>query len=327
MIYPWQKPVWQQLQHNWAHLPHAWLLFGAAGIGKRAFAEYLAQALLCEEPLASHQPCGQCPSCHLFRQHTHPDYLLLTPEDQDGSERKQTQIKVEAVRQVLDFVHLSAHRGGWRVVVIEPAESMNPQAANALLKVLEEPPAKVAFLLVSHHKDRLLPTIKSRCQQLALPAPSPDEAFAFVRQHYTDEARALLAFHGGVPLFTETEQHIKLRTELLALLIQPRLLALLDYAAEFDRHKLSLATFLDWLGKWLFDLALAQQQQPARYYPDYQTQLNDIARQCQSLTLFALTDRINALTPYGLHTLNVKMQLEDLLIDYLSLWQGKLKHP
>lgn len=326
MIYPWQMSVWQQLGQNWAQQPHAWLLFGAEGTGKLAFAENLAQALLCEQPSADHTPCQHCPSCCLFIQHTHPDYLLLQPEAQDGSERKRTQIKVEAIRQILDFVHLSAHRGGRRVVVIEPAESMNPQAANALLKVLEEPPAGVVFLLVSHHKDRLLPTIKSRCCLLAMPTPTPAEALRFVQQHYADKAQSLLAFHGGVPLFTETEQHMELRAELLALLIQPRLLPLLDYAAAFDRHKLSLATFLNWLSKWLLDIALAQQQQAARYYPDYQSQLDLIATRCQPLTLFALTDRINGLTPYGLHTLNVKMQVEDLLIDYLSLWQGKLKH-
>lgn len=326
MIYPWFMPVWQQLVQHWAHNPHAWLLSGTANIGKRVFAEHLAQVLLCEQPQHDHQPCQHCPSCLLFLQHSHPDFLCLTPEESDDNERKRSQIKVEAIRQLLDFTHLSAHRGGRRVILIYPAESMNPQAANALLKILEEPPAGVIFILVSHHKDRLLATIKSRCRQLALPMPDQTQALAFVRDQHGDNAAALLAFHGGAPLFTEPETYAPLRHELLEILSQPRLLSLLDYAAAFDRQKLALATFIDWFGKWLLDLALSQQNQPAYYYPAWQRQLDHMAAQNQPLNLFALIDRLYQLAPYGQHTLNVKIQLEDLLIDYLNLAQGKSIH-
>ena len=326
MIYPWQHTYWQQLMEHWSHNPHAWLFYGSAGIGKYTFAKYLAQALLCEQPLADHQPCLQCHSCVLFAQNSHPDLLMITPEETAGNERKRSLIKVEEVRRIWDFAHLTAHRGGNRVIFIYPAEYMNMQAANALLKILEEPPAGVVFILVSHHKDRLIATIKSRCRQIALPLPSATEALAFVQQQHGDQAEALLAFHGGTPIFTEIEQHSQLRIELLHLLAKPRLLAILNYAYRFDQQKLALATFLDWLGKWLLDLALTQQNQLARYYPQQQDQLNQVAVRSQPLALFALIDRLNKLSPYGQHTLNVKMQLEDLLIDYLALWQGKTNH-
>lgn len=325
MIYPWLEPVWQQIAQHWQQPPQAWLLYGHPGIGKREFAEHLAQALLCESPQANHQPCGVCTSCHLFSQHSHPDFLMVKPEEaeSDGGERKLAQIKVETIRNVLDFAHLSAHRGGKRVALIYPAESMNTQAANALLKILEEPPAGMVFILVSHQKDRLLPTIKSRCRQVVLTMPTPAEALAFAQQLHGEKTADLLAFHGGAPLFSDNDCHMQLRNELIPLLVKPRLIAMLDYAAAFDKQKLALATFLDWLAKWLLDMSLAQQHMCAMYYPAWQNALNEITAQIDPLSLFALIDRVNALAPYGKHTLNVKMQLEDLLIDYLNVWQHK----
>jgi DNA polymerase III subunit delta' len=325
MIYPWLESVWQQIARHWQQQPHAWLLYGHPGIGKLEFAEYLAQALLCESPHTNHQPCGACTSCHLYSQHSHPDFLLVTPEetDSEGGERRQALIKVETIRNVLDFAHLSAHRGGKRIALIYPAESMNTQAANALLKILEEPPTGMVFILVSHQKDRLLPTIKSRCRQVALTMPAHTQALAYVQQQHGDKAADLLAFHGGAPLFADNDSHIQLRNELIPLLVKPRLIALMDYATAFDKQKLALSTFLDWLAKWLLDMSLAQQHMSAIYYPAWQNALNEITRLIDPLSLFALIDRVNALAPYGKHTLNVKMQLEDLLIDYLNVWQHK----
>ena len=325
MIYPWLEPIWQQIDRYWQQQPHSWLLYGQPGIGKRAFAEHLAQALLCESLQAGHQPCGHCPSCHLFNQHSHPDFLPVSPEETDstGNERKQAVIKVETVRKVLDFAHLSAHRGGRRVALIYPAESMNVQAANALLKILEEPPLGMVFILVSHHKDRLLPTIKSRCRQVGLLKPDHNQALAFVQQQYGEEATNLLAFHGGAPLFDNENNHNQLRDELLSLLVKPRLLALLDYATVFDKQKLALATFLDWFGKWLLDMILAQQNMPVMYYPAMQQTLVQISSPLDTLALFALFDKVTTLAPYGKHTLNVKIQLEDIFIQYLNVWQQK----
>ena len=325
MIYPWQTAAWQQLAEQRHTLPHALLLLGKSGSGRVAFARHLAATLLCENVQPDFSPCGQCPSCHLFAQNSHPDLCELTPEIPEGDNvaRKLLQIKVDAVRELLDFAHLSSHRGGRRVVLLHPAESLNLQAANALLKVLEEPPPQVVFILVGHNKDTLLPTIKSRCRQFALPAPDAGQALAYLQAHNVGNAPALLAFHGGTPLFEHNPATDALRAELLPLLAEPRLLGLLDYAARFDREKLPLATFLDWLGKWLLDIGLAQRQLPPCYYPDAAADLAKLGARTEPMRLFALVERINLLAPYGRHTLNVKMQAEDLLIDYLHFWQHK----
>ena len=329
MIYPWHQSDWQQLAAHWRQLPHALLFSGRENTGKTAFARHLAATLLCEQATADRQPCGQCPSCHLFAQNSHPDFYELTPEIPEGETvgRKLLQIKIDAVRGIVDGIHLTSVRGGLRVVLVHPAEGMNLQAANSLLKVLEEPPEHVVFLLVTHARDKLLPTIKSRCRQMVLPPPSHSQALHYLRERGVAQAEALLAFHSGAPLFEHAPESDELRAELLRLLAAPRLLAILDYAAAFDRQKQPLAVFIGWMQKWLLDVGLAQQKMPPLYYPEYAAQSADTAARTEAAALFALAGRLNALSPYGYHTLSVRMQLEYLLTDYLEFWQNKRVTP
>ena len=325
MIYPWHAAQWQKLAEHWQQQPNAWLFTGKQNTGKTAFARHLAQALLCETPKSGHEPCGQCPSCHLFAQQSHPDFYELTPEIPEGEAvgRKLLQIKIDAVRALINDIQLTSVRGGRRVVLVHPAESMNLQAANGLLKVLEEPPADVVFILVTHARDKLLPTIKSRCRQMLLSPPGREEALQFLHTRGMADAEALLAFHSGAPLFEPAPEQDALRRELLELLAAPRLLGILDYAAAFDKQKWPLAVFLDWLHKWLLDIGLSARQMPPLYYPAHASALHKVAAQTDAAALFALLGRLSALAPYGHHTLNVKMQLERILIDYLTFWQNK----
>lgn len=325
MIYSWHQLQWRQLTASWQTQPNAWLFTGKENTGKTAFARHLAQALLCESPQEEHHPCGSCPSCHLFAKESHPDFYELTPEQPEGENtaRKLLQIKIDAVRTLIEDIQLTSVRGGRRVVLIHPAESMNIQAANSLLKVLEEPPTDVIFLLVSHSRDKLLPTIKSRCRQMLLPAPSHAEALAYLQHQQIENAESLLAFHSGAPLFEVSPEQDALREQLLDLLAAPRLLAILDYAAHFDKQKLPLAVLLDWLHKWLLDVGLAQQNMPPLYYPTYIQTIRQTGKKTQPDKLFSLIAALNRLSPYGYHTLSVKMQTEALLLDYLSFWQNK----
>ncbi|MDO4997521.1 MAG: DNA polymerase III subunit delta' [Neisseria sp.] len=325
MIYPWHTEAWQKIREHWQQAAHAWLFVGQENTGKTAFARHMAQALLCETPQADHQACNTCSSCHLFTQNSHPDFYELTPEIPEGESlgRKLLQIKIDEVRQLIEPLQLTSVRGGKRVVLIHPAESMNLQAANALLKVLEEPPENVVFLLVSHARDKLLPTIKSRCRQFALPSPNKDEALAFVAQQHPENAAELLAFHSNAPLFEHQPELDVLRENLLAILLQPRLLAILDYAQQFDQKKLALEHFLALIQKFLADLALSQQNLNILYYPKYATEIAQVANKTDTMKLFQLQTALNALAPYGRHTLNVRLQIESVLLDYLNFYQNK----
>lgn len=195
-VYPWQENLWQQLAGRAQHA-HAYLLHGPVGIGKRALAERLMARLLCLSPNGL-DACGNCKSCHLLAAGTHPDNFVLEPEEADKP------IKVDQVRELVEFVVQTAQLGGRKVVLLEPAEAMNLNAANALLKSLEEPSGNTVLLLISHQPSRLLPTIKSRCVQQACPLPSEAVSLVWLAQalpEQGDEERAdLLTLAAGSPL-------------------------------------------------------------------------------------------------------------------------------
>lgn len=194
--YPWQDSLWQQLAGRAQHA-HAYLLHGPAGIGKRALAERLMASLLCQRPNGL-EACGQCKSCLLLKAGSHPDNYLLEPEEADKA------IKVDQVRDLVSFVVQTAQMGGRKVVLIEPVEAMNINAANALLKSLEEPSGDTVLLLVSHQSSRLLPTIRSRCVQQACPLPSEVMSLQWLAQALPesseDERVELLTLAAGSPL-------------------------------------------------------------------------------------------------------------------------------
>jgi DNA polymerase-3 subunit delta' len=217
IVYPWQKSAWELLGRQGERLHHALLLHGPSGIGKLALAEHFAQTLLCETPGAAAKPCGACDGCRWFQAGSHPDFRRLEPEalarriaqddDAEGNAPAPTkaakpsqEIKVDQVRELDGFLNLRSHRGRARIVLVHPAEAMNPNASNALLKALEEPQAGAHFILVSHRPARLLPTIRSRCVAIPLGLPERGLALSWLKCQGVPEAEGWLQFAGGAPL-------------------------------------------------------------------------------------------------------------------------------
>lgn len=193
---PWLEEPWARVSAllEAERMPHALLLFGPAGIGKRAFAARIAGAVLCEGPPP--RPCGACRSCHLFSVGNHPDLRRLAPEEGAAG------IRIGPVRALVEHSALTSG-GGAKVAIAAPAEAMNPAAANTFLKTLEEPPGRTVFLLVSDAPGMVLPTIRSRCRKMALPAPPRAAALAWLEAAGAggpDAAGRLLDLAGGMPL-------------------------------------------------------------------------------------------------------------------------------
>jgi DNA polymerase III subunit delta' len=201
---------------------HALLLHASPGAGALPLALSLAQSYLCEaQPAAAgwHIACGQCGSCKLVQAHGHPDLSMLLPEtlrrahgwpladdkpDSDESKRKPSkQIRIDDVRGLIDWSTKTSARGRGKVAVVHPADSLNPQSANALLKTLEEPPPGTRLLLTTSDPALLLPTVRSRCQLLRLPDPEPAVAVQWLLTQglpSADDAHTLLAASSGRPL-------------------------------------------------------------------------------------------------------------------------------
>jgi DNA polymerase-3 subunit delta' len=336
-IYPWHDAAWQQLHALRARLPHAILFHGNAGIGKTAFAEAFAQSLLCETPLADGRACGACLSCGWFVQYSHPDYRRVRPEmlDDDGSddedaEPKKTakasktpskEIRIEQIRALSDFMNLSTHRNGNRVVLLYPAEALNTPSANALLKTLEEPPPHTVFLLVSNGIDRLLPTILSRCRQFALPMPSTDVALAWLAAQQVKDADAWLAEQGGAPLSAldhAQRNSRELQDELLSMLAQPSIESALKSAEKLQ--KTAAADLVLWLQRWLHDICSFKLSGKLRYYPRYRKELAALAGRVAIADLLGAIRQLGERRAIADHPLSAKLFIEDMLLDYSTLF-------
>ncbi len=220
--HPWNEPLWLRLATA-RRLPHALMLSGAAGLGKLAFAQRLAQWRLCSAR-DNGTACGLCRGCALFAAGTHPDVHVIAPErlaldddslmmryamryvSDEAANRKRKPglgIGVDAIRRLIDALGTHTHLAEERVVVLTPAHAMSLNAANALLKVLEEPPANTVFALVTSQPMRLPATVRSRCVRLDFSAPPTDEALAWLARQdlpAAGDAALLLSLAGGAPL-------------------------------------------------------------------------------------------------------------------------------
>ena len=196
-LFPWHEPVLAQLRGAFAakRLPHALLVQGADGLGKREFAAWLSAAVLCENPLETLQFCGQCTSCKLITAHTHPDLMWVAPE-----EDKQ-QISVDQVRAASERLSKTSFRRGYKIAVIEPAHQMTHSAANSVLKTLEEPPAESLLILLTSRPSTLPATVRSRCQKVTIQRPSAPAALDWLKTETGSAIEpAILEFTGGAPL-------------------------------------------------------------------------------------------------------------------------------
>nr|WP_315184467.1 DNA polymerase III subunit delta' [uncultured Albidiferax sp.] len=214
LLPPW---VAQQRDSLLAQRGHAWLLQGPSGLGQYTLAMELVRAWLCDVPTAQ-GACGACASCHAIDVHAHADLCLLMPEammvelgwplsekaqsDIDDKKRKASkEIRVDAMRDAVEFAQRTSGRGRGKAVLVYPAERMNVIAANALLKTLEEPPGDVKFVLATGAAHQLLPTIRSRCMGHNMVWPEKDVSTDWLQAQGVPAADApvLLAAAGSRP--------------------------------------------------------------------------------------------------------------------------------
>jgi DNA polymerase-3 subunit delta' len=197
---PWCEPLWDVLAARAASdtLPHALLLCGPAGLGKRVLADAFVRARLCETPRDG-RACGHCRACRLLAAGTHPDRVLVEIEENPRTHKMRSEIVIDQIRALSARLAMASQLDGWQIAVIDPADAMNPAAQNALLKTLEEPSDASLIVLVADQPWRLSATIRSRCQRLDFTVPSTDAALAWLAARNVEHAEAMLAAAGGNP--------------------------------------------------------------------------------------------------------------------------------
>ena len=328
--------VWSGLQARRRQLPHALLLVGQKGLGKYELARRFAASLLCESPTMDGLACGKCLACNWFEQGNHPDFRLLQPdalgddvEVEDGKKKPSQQITIDQVRGLDEFFNIGTHRGGLRIILVNPTEAMNRSTANSLLKTLEEPAPDTLFLMVSSEPMRLLPTIRSRCQVVPVPVPSFKLAEKVLADEGIAQAERWLALAGGSPGLA-MEMAASGQGAWLELLTarlgggrkgDPLAIAAeLEKAVKDSKGKVALKHVTEALQKWLVDLTLAKNGLSVRYFLPQQAIIAGLADMIPAARLIQsyralITRRQEAEQP-----LNARLFLESLLLDYRALF-------
>lgn len=345
LVFSTHRAVWLQLHTRRQRLPHAILLHGPAGLGKGDFARAVAGALLCEHPHETEgTACGHCPACVWFVAGNHPDFRSLQPtalssdgEGADSTKKKPSrEITIDQVRSLEDFLQVGAHRQGRRIVLIDPAEAMNRNTANALLKSLEEPGEGALFLLVTHRHEQLLPTIRSRCQALAIRPPPEPESLAWLAAHGIDHPEHWLSLAGGAPVAAAALAGDRALRELNQSL-QKHLsagpqLAPVDVAADLDKQLKGLQGgealypmrgLIDAIQRWCIDLAQVRAGLPARYHRDRRSELMQLAAGTTLGRIVRYQRQLVGHLRLSEHPLNSKLFLEEVLMQYRAAFSGE----
>jgi DNA polymerase III subunit delta' len=312
-------------------LAHALLLHGARGIGKASVAAAVARGLLCETAISERPDklaCGRCGSCHWFDAGNHPDLRtigLLT-----NKEGKQAwEISIDQIRDLEDFIGLTAFRDGARIIVIDPAETLSVPAANALLKMLEEPGERTYFLLVTHRPDSLPATVRSRCRSIPIPAPVASEQQAWLAAEAgvpATEAARLLAMSGDAPLharhFADPASLTAYRRllEAIASLPDTATMAVADVVAGADA-----AHWYAVLQRWVSDLARVSAGAEPRFFPESAARMRQLRARCSLAGLTRASARLQRQAVLMRHPLNPRLFAEESLGLYLDAFANGIE--
>ena len=322
--YPWLEPFWERLTaaHRQNRLPHALLLTGQSGIGKAVFAEELARFLLCEQPTDGKFPCQQCTGCTLFAAGSNPDYFRLIPAEDSRA------IRIDQVRQLSENLSLTSHGNGYKVAVLVPSDALNINAANSLLKTLEEPSDNTVLVLVSAHPTRLPATIRSRCQEIRIQVTDRESTIRWLTARYDGPSPDVyLTLANGAPLQAlqlAQEQALEERQRRFRALIgiharrESPLTVAQDWAADEDLKGLR------WMGEWLMDMLKIRLCGQTQFIHgvDQQEGLTALAQKLDSRVLFGLLDSINRMLKLSDSTLNRQMMMEFILLTWAEQASG-----
>lgn len=317
MLYPWQIDDYTNLVNAYNNRKFQTLLiYGAANSAPEEIVHKFIDYLLCVSPNGV-EACGKCASCIIRHDSDHPDFYLLAADESE--ERKTLLIKVEEVREVTEFAMMSLHMANHKVIFLPDAGQLNLSSANALLKIIEEPPANCIFILQSANINKLLPTILSRCFKFQLKIPERKLALAYLQQEQLENAEFWLNYFGGEPLFD-----IPVSAEQLSLLqeglLKPSVDNIFALSSELDPKKIGMAFWLDYLGKWLSDIARVKLGGSPAYFSTVQESLIKLVSRINDEKLYALQDELIFLSEWTEHPLNHKLQLENLLFRYQQIY-------
>lgn len=318
---PWQHSHWTHL-HSYIQqqrIPQALLITGGKGVGKMELAKQFAGALLCEQLAADSHACGHCHSCLLLKAQTHPDFMLLQPDE------GKTTIAIDQIRSLITKLNLKPQFERYRVVILNPADKLNNASANAFLKCLEEPNERTVIVLISERQSKLPATIRSRCQKLAIAMPDKTTVLSWLKtQSIKDDTAVLLGLAQGAPLLALSyakDGTLARRNECFKQWLEVAKRQTHPILIAEQWLKLPETPLLFWLTSWVVDLIKCAYQNHADslYNPDLHTQLQSLTQSISLTGLYRLYDLL-LLSRARLETpINKQSLFEEILIQWSEL--------
>lgn len=345
-LHPWNEAKAATFLRDRQRLPHALLFAGPKGLGKNDFAVWLAQFLFCTNPSANGATCGHCQGCRLFAAGSHPDLHVVQPEaiykstgslmaqyalryapaEKSKESKDSTVIRIDQIRSLIEAAQTRPQIGACTVMLLSPADTMNVNAANSLLKLLEEPPPDSYLILVADRPTRLPATIRSRCAHMEFRVPPAEDALAWLQtQGLSDvNAKLLLELAGGAPLAALALAESGFLDQRTVLLDD------MDKLANGQGDPLACATrwkplgaerCLLWLQGWLNDLIVtAMQVGGVRLHnPDLGARLQAVEKRLDLKQLFEFSEGVARGRSLLGGPLDEQLLLEDLLIRWTEL--------
>jgi len=325
-VFPWQQEIWAKLNYSnktsgEKQIAHALLFSGSKGVGKLPFSFAFKDSLLCSENKKGERACGECRFCRIPE---HPDFHEVTFEINEKTGKISSTIKIDQIRKVIEFSHMHSHYGKAKIILIHPAEAMNNNAANALLKILEEPPQNTYFILVTNELHRLSATIKSRCQLVKFQLPDTTVSIQWLQSESINAelANTCLDLAYNAPLTAKSlaesnysKQHTQFIDNLLS--VSNRTEDPMVIASSWLKINSNMP--LQALYSCLSDLILLKTMQKGAEITNKQNQpsLQNIADNVSFTGLYVILDKISA----AKFLIQSNINLLGIYEDILNLWQ------
>ncbi len=327
-LLPWQQQDWVHLQRyiKQQRIPQALLISGKKGWGKQHLVNQFVYSLLCAKPQADGLACGHCHSCGLLSSETHPDYMVIKPDELGKS------LTIDQIRNVIARLTLKPQYDGYRIVIVNPADAMNANAANAFLKCLEEPTERTVIILISEKTQALPATIVSRCQKMALTIPCRATLLVWLQHqqpdYSTSDIETLLDLAQNAPLLAlqyATDETLSLRNTCFSswMAIAERRIHPVIVAELWQ--KIPESPLIFWMTSWVIDMikCIYQPGSQQLYNPDLSKSLQALAQQLELKALYKLYDLL-LISRQRLQTpINKQCLLEEILIQWFQLNQCK----
>ena len=316
-LYPWQEKSWSSLAQDKSKMHHAYIFVGAFGAGLYRYSNTFAQSLICSNLTDTNLPCGKCQDCHLLMAQ-HPNLKIINNSPEDSLLNN---ISIESIRNLKRFFELSSHKiDGNKVILINNAESLTLNAANALLKLLEEPPENSYIILTTQNISSLLPTIVSRCSIVTCPKPTKDEAKKFLNLNGYEHLSSQLNLFNNLPLdLIDKQDDLSLYETIINEFEKGKNLELMKIDSKW--FSADFPSIINLFQKWLYDIFLFKLTKQFQFFENKKENIKKLSDSADISKLIKLVMNVYEMKLISDKPINKDIAFDNLMIEYKNIFK------